>query len=183
MANGSTPISPKMRAHRNALYYPTGRKRRNLPRRNGAAFGPKLSGRTERPKFCLSHPRWQSVFQPTHAAYLNRIAPWRKTLRSLAPEGIRFETWEQVEQAIEKATAYWSQHKHPYHWGHRRRPKAKRKTGIGCNAKACLELQNINRMHHLEAFGKPAMRVRQDAWRERTERGTFCASPAHEFCS
>ena len=80
--------------------------------------------------FCLAHPRWEFVFQPTYAAYLNLIEPWWKTLRSLALKGQRFETWEQVEAAIEKATVYWNQHKHPYLWGRRRRHKAKRKPGL-----------------------------------------------------
>ena len=46
--------------------------------------------------FALKHPRWEFVFQPTYAAYLNLIEPWWKTLRSLALKGRRFETWEQV---------------------------------------------------------------------------------------
>jgi hypothetical protein len=29
---------------------------------------------------------WEMVFQPTYAAYLNPIEPWRKVLRSLALE-------------------------------------------------------------------------------------------------
>jgi hypothetical protein len=80
--------------------------------------------------FCLAHPRWEFVFQPTYAAYLNLIEPWWKILRSLALKGKRFETWEQIKQAIEKATIYWNQHKHPFVWGKRRRHKAKRKPGL-----------------------------------------------------
>ena len=76
--------------------------------------------------FCLAHPRWEFVFQPVYAAYLNLIEPWWKVLRSLALKGKRFETWEQIERAVEKATAYWNQHKHPFVWGKRRRHKAKR---------------------------------------------------------
>lgn len=34
--------------------------------------------------FVLAHPRWEIVFQPTYAAYLNLIEPWWKVLRSLA---------------------------------------------------------------------------------------------------
>ena len=85
--------------------------------------------------FCLAHPRWEFVFQPVYAAYLNLIEPWWKTLRSLALKGKRFETWEQVEAAIATATAYWNQHKHPYHWGRRRRHKAKRKPGLAAMPK------------------------------------------------
>ncbi len=41
--------------------------------------------------FSLHHPRWQFVFQPKYAAYLNLIEPWWKILRSLALKGKRFE--------------------------------------------------------------------------------------------
>jgi len=34
--------------------------------------------------FCLAHPRWEFVFQPVYAAYLNLIEPWWKVLKSLA---------------------------------------------------------------------------------------------------
>jgi hypothetical protein len=34
--------------------------------------------------FLLTHPRWEMVFQPKYAAYLNLIEPWWKVLRSLA---------------------------------------------------------------------------------------------------
>lgn len=44
----------------------------------------------------LTHPRWEFVFQPTYAAYLNLIEPWWKTLRSLALKGRWFETWEEM---------------------------------------------------------------------------------------
>ena len=37
--------------------------------------------------FQLTHPRWEFVFQPTYAAYLNLIEPWWKILRSLARKG------------------------------------------------------------------------------------------------
>ncbi len=43
--------------------------------------------------FMLAHPRWEFVFQPKYAAYLNLIEPWWKVLRSLALKGRRFETW------------------------------------------------------------------------------------------
>ena len=71
--------------------------------------------------FCLAHPRWEFVFQPKYAAYLNLIEPWWKVLRSLALKGRRFETWEQVAEAIEAATTYWNKYKHPFIWGRRRR--------------------------------------------------------------
>ncbi|MGF7209918.1 hypothetical protein GGE65_004521 [Skermanella aerolata] len=34
--------------------------------------------------FSLLHPRWEFVFQPKYAAYLNLIEPWWKVLRSFA---------------------------------------------------------------------------------------------------
>jgi hypothetical protein len=80
--------------------------------------------------FSLAHPRWEFVFQPKDAAYLNLIEPWWKVLRSLALKGRRFETWEQVCQAVEKATAYWNGHKHPFVWGRRRRHRPKRPPGV-----------------------------------------------------
>lgn len=80
--------------------------------------------------FNLAHPRWEFVFQPKYAAYLNLIEPWWKTLRSLAFKGRRFETWEQMEEAVKKATAYWNAHKHPFVWGRRRRHRPRRRSGI-----------------------------------------------------
>src|SRR5262249_3389820 len=69
--------------------------------------------------FGHAYPRWEFVFQPTAAAYLNLIEPWWKTLRSLALKGRRFETWAEIETAVASATAYWNAHKHPYVWGRR----------------------------------------------------------------
>ena len=80
--------------------------------------------------FSLAHPRWQFVFQPTYAAYLNLIEPWWKILRSLALKGRRFETWEEIARAVEAATAYWNAHRHPFVWGRRRRHRPKRKPGL-----------------------------------------------------
>jgi transposase len=80
--------------------------------------------------FMLAHERWEFVFQPTYAAYLNLIEPWWKTLRSLALKGRRFETWEKVCRAIHDATAYWNAHRHPFIWGRRRRHQPRRRSGI-----------------------------------------------------
>jgi hypothetical protein len=82
--------------------------------------------------FSVAHPRWEFVFQPTYAAYLNLIEPWWKVLRSLALKGRRFETWEEVCQAVEGATLYWNAHRHPFVWGQRRRhrPRKHRQAGI-----------------------------------------------------
>jgi hypothetical protein len=82
----------------------------------------------------LAHPRWEFVFQPTYAAYLNLIEPWWKILRSLALKGRRFETWEEVCQAVAAATGYWNHHRHPFIWGRRRRHRARRKPGLACPA-------------------------------------------------
>ena len=81
--------------------------------------------------FCLTHPRWEFVFQPTYAAYLNLIEPWWKVLRSLAFKGRRFETWEEMATAVRAATAYWNAHQHPFVWGQRRRHRTPRRSGIG----------------------------------------------------
>lgn len=80
--------------------------------------------------FSARHPRWRFVFQPTYAPYLNLIEPWWKTLRSLALKGRRFETWEEVMQAIREATRYWNAHRHPFVWGRRRRRQPRRRPGI-----------------------------------------------------
>ncbi len=81
--------------------------------------------------FSLAHPRWEFVFQPKYAAYLNLIEPWWKVLRSLALQGRRFETWEEVCRAVEAATASWNAHRHPFVWGRRRRHRPRRKAGVG----------------------------------------------------
>jgi hypothetical protein len=80
--------------------------------------------------FALWHPRWEFVFQPVYAAYLNLIEPWGKVLKSLALKGRRFETWEEVTRAVEEATAYWNRHRHPFLWGQRRRHRLRRQPGI-----------------------------------------------------
>ncbi len=86
--------------------------------------------------FSLAHPRWEFVFQPTYAPYLNLIEPWWKILRSLALKGRRFETWEEVCTAIALATTYWNKHRHPFAWGRRRRHRAHRTPGLGRMPKA-----------------------------------------------
>ena len=80
--------------------------------------------------FSLAHPRWEFVFQPKYAAYLNLIEPWWKVLRSLALKGRRFETWEAVCRAVAVATADWHQHRHPVVWGRRRRHQPRRRPGM-----------------------------------------------------
>lgn len=80
--------------------------------------------------FSLAHPRWEFVFQPKYAAYLNLIEPWWKILRSLALKGRRFETWEEVSASVAAATAYWNAHRHPFEWGRKRRRRVPRASGV-----------------------------------------------------
>ena len=61
---------------------------------------PEHPQRPRRAAVRLLHPRWEFVFQPEYAAYLNLIEPWWKVLRSLALKGRRFETWAEIEQAV-----------------------------------------------------------------------------------
>jgi transposase len=77
--------------------------------------------------FALWHPRWEFVFQPKYAPYLNLIEPWWKVLKSLAIEGREFETWQQVCKAVRRSTAYWNKHRHAFVWGRRRRHHAQRR--------------------------------------------------------
>lgn len=84
--------------------------------------------------FAARHPAWTFVYQPTYAAWLNLIEPWWKTLRSLALKGRRFERWEEICAAIDRATTYWNAHKHPFVWGRRRRHRPHRKPGIALGA-------------------------------------------------
>ena len=80
--------------------------------------------------FSLGHPRWEFVFQPKYAAYLNLIEPWWKVLRSLALKGRRFERWGDLCEAVRAATIYWNGHRHPFIWGRRRRHRARRPSGV-----------------------------------------------------
>ena len=84
--------------------------------------------------FAARHPAWEFVYQPTYAAYLNLIEPWWKTLRSLALKGRRFESWAEICEAVDRATAYWNAHRHPFVWGRRRRHRPRRKPGIALGA-------------------------------------------------
>ena len=85
--------------------------------------------------FSLAHPRWEFVFQPTYAPYLNLIEPWWKIFRSQALKGRHFERWEEVCDAVREATAYGNAHRHPFLWGRRRRHQPRRRPGIALPAK------------------------------------------------
>jgi transposase len=80
--------------------------------------------------FSLANPRWEFVFQPVYAPYLNLIEPWWKVLRSLALKGRRFESWEEIVAAVRGATSYWNAHRHPFEWGKRKRKRAARRAGL-----------------------------------------------------
>jgi hypothetical protein len=88
--------------------------------------------------FGLAHPRWEFVFQPKYAAYLNLIEPWWKVLRSLALKGRRFDAWAEIEAAVARATVYWNEHRHPFVWGRRRRYRQPRRLGIATLPKLTL---------------------------------------------
>ena len=40
------------------------------------------------------------------------------------------EAWAEIAQAVERATAYWNEHKHPFLWGRRRRHRTPRRLGV-----------------------------------------------------
>lgn len=64
----------------------------------------------------LSWPEVQVQFLPTYASWMNLIEPWWKQLKSLALKGRRFETADDLQQAVEQALAYWNDHRRPYRW-------------------------------------------------------------------
>jgi transposase len=66
-------------------------------------------------------PEVQVQFIPKYACWLNLIEPWWKQLRSLALKGRRFESADQLIDALIAATAYWNNHRHPYQW--KKRPQ------------------------------------------------------------
>jgi transposase len=66
--------------------------------------------------WALVQPRVRFLFQPTYAPWLNLIEPWWKILRSLALKGRCFLNPHQIVQAIQAATDYWNQHRHPFLW-------------------------------------------------------------------
>jgi hypothetical protein len=80
--------------------------------------------------FMLAHPRWEFLFIPSRAGYLNLIEPWWGILRPMVFKGRTFHSLDELKQALQGATAYWNAHKHPFFWGQRRRHQPKRKPGI-----------------------------------------------------
>jgi len=61
-------------------------------------------------------PEIQIQFIPKYACWLNLIEPWWKQLRSLALKGRRFDTLDELTEALNAALDYWNTHRHPYHW-------------------------------------------------------------------
>jgi transposase len=61
-------------------------------------------------------PEIQIQFIPKYACWLNLIEPWWKQLRSLALKGRRFETLDELTEALNAALDYWNAHRRPYHW-------------------------------------------------------------------
>ena len=61
-------------------------------------------------------PEVQILFIPQYACWLNLIEPWWKQLRSLALKGRRFETLDELTEALNQALAYWNAPRHPYLW-------------------------------------------------------------------
>lgn len=80
--------------------------------------------------FLAAFPRWEFVFIPRYAGYLNLIEPWWRTLRSIALNGRRFENVDELKDAIARGTAYWNAHRHAYIYGRQRRRKTPRKPGV-----------------------------------------------------
>ena len=66
-------------------------------------------------------PEIRVQFIPKYACWLNLIEPWWKQLRSLALKGRRFETQDEVIDALIAALRYWNEHRHPYYW--RKKPQ------------------------------------------------------------
>lgn len=64
----------------------------------------------------VAWPEIQILFLPKYACWLNLIEPWWKQLKSLALKGKRFETLDQITQALHDAVDYWNTHRHPYVW-------------------------------------------------------------------
>jgi HEPN domain-containing protein len=58
----------------------------------------------------------QVLFIPKYCCWLNLIEPWWKQLRSLALNGRRFDTVEEIIDSVAKSTEYWNNHRYPYVW-------------------------------------------------------------------
>jgi transposase len=81
-------------------------------------------------------PEIQVQFIPKYACWLNLIEPWWKQLRSLALKGKRFDSEDQLIDALIAATAYWNAHRRPYHWKKRPQEQLPFVTGFSINRMA-----------------------------------------------
>ena len=61
-----------------------------------------------------AYPHVELVFLPTKAPWLNMIERFWRPYKRLALKGKRFETTEELINALEAATAYWNKYKKPY---------------------------------------------------------------------
>jgi hypothetical protein len=61
-------------------------------------------------------PEMQLQFIPKYACWLNLIELWWKQLRSLTLKGRRFETLDELTQALNDGVDHWNNHRHPYRW-------------------------------------------------------------------
>jgi hypothetical protein len=95
--------------------------------------------------FALAYARWEFVFQPKYAAYLNLIEPWWKVLRSLALKGRRFETWEEVCRAVEEADGLLEQASAPVPLG----PPSSAPAAAKARDRVGPRCQRTYRMNHL----------------------------------
>jgi transposase len=64
----------------------------------------------------LAWPEIQVQFLPRYASWMNLIEPWWKQLKSLALKGRRFDTADEIQDAMQHALAYWNDHRRPYQW-------------------------------------------------------------------
>jgi transposase len=67
----------------------------------------------------LALAAWPEIrihFIPKYACWLNLIEPWWKQLRSLALKGKRFESLDELTNALIAALDYWNAHCYPYRW-------------------------------------------------------------------
>lgn len=64
----------------------------------------------------LAWPEIQVLFLHKYASRMNPIEPWWKQLKSLALTGHRFDTANEIQEAIKLALASRNDHRHPYQW-------------------------------------------------------------------
>jgi len=91
---------------------------RDFPAQRWLVIEDNLSTHTSRQvKLALAAwPEVQVQFIPKYACWLNLIEPWWKQLKALALKGRRFDSVEELAQALSGGLAYWNAHRHPYRW-------------------------------------------------------------------